>query len=50
MFPTAFFHVKSVSELRGLKKARQRTDVHQNEVQLDQFWHGSLRFLMNIAF
>ena len=31
---------------RGIKKARQRTDVHQNEVQLDQFWHGSLRFLI----
>ena len=31
---------------RGLKKARHRTEVHQNEVQLDQFWHGSLRFLI----
>ena len=31
---------------RGLKKARRRTEVHQNEVQLDQFWHGSLRFLI----
>ena len=20
--------------------------MHQNEVQLDQFWHGSLRFLI----
>ena len=31
---------------RGLKKARHRTEVHQIEVQLDQFWHGSLRFLI----
>ena len=31
---------------RGLKKARHGTEVHQNEVQLDQFWHGSLRFLI----
>ena len=30
----------------GLKKARHRTEVHQNEVQLDQFWHGSLRILI----
>ena len=30
---------------RGLKQALRRNQVHANEVQLDQFRHGSLRFL-----
>ena len=31
---------------RGLKAACRRTEISEPEVQLDQFWHGALRFLV----
>ena len=31
---------------RGLKAAYRRTEISEHEVQLDQFWHGALRFLV----
>ena len=31
---------------RGLKAAFRRTEISEHEVQLDQFWHGALRFLV----
>ena len=33
---------------RGLKPALRRSQVHEHEVQLDQFWHGSLRVLIMV--
>ena len=31
---------------RGLKPAYRRTEISEHEVQLDQFWHGALKFLV----
>ena len=31
---------------RGLKPAYRRTETSEHEVQLDQFWHGALKFLV----
>ena len=31
---------------RGLKPAYRRTETSEHEVQLDEFWHGALKFLV----